>query len=146
MHPQAHKPLVQLTGCHCMREESISCLHFASQCGEVSKSGEGSTAHNKSSSSCRGEKVPHPPLIASLNRASVGLSHNTLRCSCSPAIRAIYKVTAVRGRIRGKKKTHKKPPGCRFKTRHFDMYKHHRLSDVFSFNRLCNDQTILILF
>lgn len=40
-----------------MQWKGILCLHFTSQCGDISKSGEGSTSHNKSSPSCRGEEV-----------------------------------------------------------------------------------------
>lgn len=54
------------------------CLHFSTQCGDISKGAEGSTAHNKSSSSCRGEEVDLPPTTQSLSRASVDSSDNKL--------------------------------------------------------------------
>lgn len=76
-----------------VHHSSISCLHFATQCGDISKSGEGSAAHNKSSSSCRGEEVPLPLRL----RASVGQVWTYLppdsHCSCSQTIRAIWSST-----------------------------------------------------
>lgn len=54
------------------------CLDFSTQCGDISKGAEGSTAHNKSSSSCRGEEVDLPPTTQSLSRASVDSSDNKL--------------------------------------------------------------------
>lgn len=64
-------------------KKSALCLHFKSQCGDISKSGEGSTTHNKSSPSCRGEEVDLPPTTASLSRASVDASHNKLSAAAA---------------------------------------------------------------